>query len=537
MVDPATEVRIVFNGEIYNYRALRRELIEAGETFVSEGDTEVILRGYIRHGQAFFSRLRGMYAFVIDDPRSGEMVALRDPFGMKPLYVAATDSSIIFSSSALACARAMPPSRPDPAAAVSLAVFGCVLEPLSKWRGVAALPRGVAQTWRSEGGRLAVREVEIKPAFPWGQQDVSRLDALEAAVRDTVLAHFTADVPVAIFQSAGLDSTLFSTVARSLGLAPTLLTIGFEEFRGTPMDEVPGAVSTAARLGFQHRIRYITRRAFEALQDDIFEAMDAPTADGMNNALISSFARQEGFKVALSGIGADELFMGYPSFHQLPRLAKLAPLARNPLARTVMDGILQSLARFDPRRSPKTRYLARYIVPFPRSYLLRRSYFAPEELGCVLRPEIVSEGLSGFWAAFEAQCCAASGADETTVRALERDVYMRNVLLKDADWTGMAFGVEIRTPFVDVSFHRAVCDGNDRCGYTKADLRNLIARLDPAFDARPRAKSGFLIPHHAWTSDKGHAENLLKFGSAGPRNWNRRVLARHFGDWVLPVAA
>jgi asparagine synthase (glutamine-hydrolysing) len=537
MVDPESGVRIIFNGEIYNYRALRHTLAQEGVRLETQGDTEVILKGYVRHGPGYFNRLRGMYALVIHDPRDQSLLAVRDPFGIKPLYLAADSCSVLFSSSPAAVAIARGAVQLDPAAAVSLAVLGCVLEPLSKWKNVRALPPGVAHRWTLDGDTLRATTYVLEPAFSWEEEpsgDNASPDRLRAAVTDAVAAHFTADVPVAIFQSAGLDSTLFSTIAKALGLSPVLLTVGFDEFRNTPMDEVGGAAETARRLGFQHRVSYVTRDDFLAFRDPFLRSMESPTADGMNSALVSRFARAEGFKVALSGIGGDEIFAGYPSYQQLPKLARFAPLARNRLGRRAMNLAFRAAAGLDSRRSPKMRHLARHMATFHDSYLLRRCYFAPEELPMVLDRDVIAAGSEAFWTAYEQQTAASTGSDEAAVRVLERDVYMRNVLLKDADWTGMAQGVEIRVPFVDIPLYRSLCDRQDRCPYRKADLRRLIGILDPDYETAPRAKSGFLVPHEAWLSGSAHGgQDLLRFGSAGPRAWNRHVLKAQFGDWAI----
>lgn len=523
---------ITFNGEIYNYAELRRELAQAGVALRTEGDTEVVLQGYAAHGSAFLTRLRGMYAVVLHDARRGQVVALRDPFGIKPLYVARSPNEVIISSSPKAAADASGHACHDPAAAVSTAVMGCVLEPLSLWRGVEALEPGVLHVW--DVNTLAAPErIPVQPAFPWHEGSPGQGDAeLEAALEDTILAHFTADVPVALFQSAGLDSTAFATVASRLGLKPTLLTIGFEEFRGTPFDEIPGAAAVGAGLGLEHRIWRVEREEFLALSKTYFDAMESPTVDGVNSFLASELARREGFKVALSGVGGDELFGGYPSFVQLPRLARLAGVLRRAHAVGILD-LAARAAALDRRRSPKLRYLARYLAPFPRSYLLRRCYFAVEELGSVLDPDVMAEGLPRFWAAFEKQAAACVGEDETAVGMLERDVYMRNMLLKDADWTGMARGVEIRVPFVDIPFFRRVCDPGGRARYRKGDLRTLIGRLGPQLDTTVRPKTGFLIPHHQWMGESGaRPDDLKRFGSAGPRLWTRHVLSHKFPGWT-----
>jgi asparagine synthase (glutamine-hydrolysing) len=534
--EEATGASITFNGEIYNFRALAQELKQEGVELRTHSDTEVILLGYIKHGVDFFRRLRGMYAFAIFDPHQEALIALRDSNGIKPLYWAANSDQVMFSSAPLGLAKCLPSAELDPAAAVSTAILGCVLEPLSKWKGIRAAPPGVLMEWKLGPGGVSETRTPLAPSFGWPSSTPGPdpIDDLQGVIFDSVEAHFTSDVPVAVFQSAGLDSTLISTAAHRLGRRPTLLTLGFSEFKGTSSDEVPLATETAQRLGLEHHVSYVGRDEFSALEADFFETMENPTADGLNTYILADFCKRSGFKVGLSGVGADELFGGYPSFQQLPRLMQVSRYFRSPPAQALLRVALGAASHLVRNISPKIRYGAGYIDSFENAYLLRKAFFLAEELPQVLRPDIIQAGQEGFQAAFALQARDAAGADDATVRTLERDVYLRNMLLKDTDWTGMAHGVEIRTPFVDVPLHRALCDPTDHCRYTKDSLRTLLAKLDPAYDATPRAKKGFMVPHMSWASvDTGASGLEADGGSRGWREWDKRVLRRHFGDWAF----
>lgn len=532
-IDSASGAALTYNGEIYNFRELREALRAAGVEFRTAGDAEVVLRGYLHQGIDFFARLRGMFAFALHDPRSQTVVAMRDPLGIKPLYKGASAESVVFSSSPTAVAEALGDMEPDPAAAVSLAIMGCTLEPLTRWRGVSALEPGVAHVWSRSDHSLVERRVRIDPQFDWtAPSGPGQLDHLDTAFSDSIRAHFTSDVPVAIFQSGGLDSALIATTARRLGFEPTLLTIGFEEFRSGPLDEVAPAAEIAQRLNLPHRVSWVSREAFVELRDRFFTEMESPTADAVNTYLVSALCRREGFKVALSGVGGDELFAGYPAFHQMPKLAPLLAAGRLPLARHAFGAAFRTAAALKPGTSPKLKHAGGYFDSFERLYLLRRAYFAPEEAPSLLDRDVVRAGLERFWSAFEQQAASATGTDAAAVRTLERDVYMRNVLLKDADWAGMAHGVEIRTPFVDVPFQRAVCDPKDRCTFSKDDLRVLLTRAMGEIPAR--RKVGFVVPHHLWSAPAGHAgSDPLTAGSWGPRAWNREVLKRCYPEWAI----
>jgi asparagine synthase (glutamine-hydrolysing) len=528
---------ITFNGEIYNFRALRTELAGRGVEFETESDTEVVLKGYLSDGLAFLGKLRGMYAFVLFDPRSNTVIAMRDHLGIKPLYFSRRADRILFGSSPAAAAVGLDPTL-DPAAAVCLAVIGAVLDPLSPYKEVVQVPPGVAISLRWAGDGLALEARPIEPIFPWaGGKRAGGLGALGAALADAVSAHFTSDVPVAIFQSAGLDSTLLATLAKREGFRPTLLTIGFDEFRGTPLDEVPGAADVARRLQLDHRFTYFSRSQFEDLARQFLKDMPTPTEDGFNTYLAAWLCRKEGFKVALSGVGGDEIFAGYPSFRQLPALNPLGALSRLPGAQWLMGKASESVWRANPRRSPKLKHLAAYLRNWNRRYLFRRACFVPEELDEVLTEDVIREGLPGFWAAFDALSAGPSTQDAAGVRRLEMDIYMRNVLLRDADWVGMAHGVEVRTPFVDLPLLRQLCDRTYQCAYRKDDLRRLAQELDPRMDLSRRIKTGFIVPHNVWSVGDGQPEaDPLTFGSTGARAWNRRVSQHWFGDWATSTA-
>lgn len=519
-VDPQSGAFIAFNGEIYNYRELRADLAARGAEFATSSDTEVLLKGYVLEGIRFFRRLRGMYAFAIFDPRIDEVIAARDPQGLKPLYLHVCDQRIGFGSSPAAAA---PPAalRLDPAAAVSVAVLGAVLEPLSPYLGVSQLMAGTCCRIVLKQGAMSVHYVPVEPAFAWSAERSDGIERLESELSRSVDAHFTADVPVAIFQSAGLGSTIISTLARRLSHEPTLITIGFEALRGSEADKVPGAADVARALGLPHHFVYLSEAALVKARARFLADMPTPTADAFNTYLAAELCRAEGFKVALSGVGGDELFAGYPSFRQLPRLNALGAIAATPPGRAGIRAAIWAAAKLATRRSPKLKHAADYLDDWRRRYLLRRACFVPGELDEVLAPEIIEAGLPRFWMAYHLLSRRTATSDQAGVRALETDVYMRNVLLRDADWAGMAHGVEIRAPLVDVPLYRSLCEPSDRCAYRKDDLRRLANLVSPGLHLARRATTGF-----------GQA---LGCGSGGTteRAWTKGVLQHWFGDWAI----
>ncbi|MDO8287595.1 MAG: asparagine synthase (glutamine-hydrolyzing) [Parvibaculum sp.] len=525
--DEASGAIIVYNGEIYNYRELRRELRESGLQFHSDGDTEVLLAGYLRHGSAFLRRVRGMFVFAIYDPRNDSFILARDENGIKPLYVGAHDGGIFFGSTAGAVASVTLPGG-SPAAAVSLAVLGCVIEPLSPWADVVAVAPGSIVTFkRNDGGLTKMVEMFARPEK--GDMASPSLERLGRSLADSVAAHFVSDVPVGIFQSGGVDSSLLSTLAVEQGARPTLITIGFDEFRGTDFDEVPSASIVAKTLGLEHCAKYYSREECNELLVKYFNDMATPTVDGLNNYLASHFCRTLGLKVALSGCGGDEWTGGYPSYRQIPLASRTLKIADRVGARGAVQLLVRRLGPLIADRYPKARHAAEYLWQVRDLYLLRKSLHLPSELGGLLTHEAIDAGLDEFLGAYEDLVGAPTVADAAEVGRMESAVYLRCMLLKDADWTSMAHGVELRTPFVDTPLWSEVFPARETLRYSKSSMRALLEQRRPELAQIRKKKTGFYVPHRHWN---GPDEAALSW-SEGQRAWCRKVLVAKFPEYAL----
>jgi asparagine synthase (glutamine-hydrolysing) len=494
--------RITFNGEIYNFRELRRELEADGHTFATESDTEVILHLYHRHGAAGFSRLRGMYALALwDEARRGLLLA-RDPFGIKPLYVADDGATVRVASQVKALLAGGRVARtPDAAGHVGFFLFGHVPEPHTLFKGIQALPAGSTLWIGADGSRHRETFFDIPTALSQGDTGADLAEALADSVRH----HLVADVPVGVFLSSGLDSaTLVGLASEAHGTALDTMTLGFHEFEGTANDEVPLAEAVAAAHGTRHRTRWVSGGDFHESVPDLLAAMDQPSIDGINTYFVAREAAGLGLKVVLSGLGGDELFGGYDGFRQIPALVRnlgWAPSFLGKGFRRVSAPLIRRLT------SPKYAGVLEYGTTFGDAYLLRRGLFMPWELPDVLDPELVRDG----WPALAPRLRLAASADAVTgerekVMALEMAWYMRNQLLRDADWAGMAHSLEIRVPLVDATLFRRVA----RLGASKRDMA--AAPRTPLPDAvLNRPKTGFSVPVHDWV------------GGRGMRGWAKKV--------------
>lgn len=506
MHDAETGNVIVFNGEIYNYRHLRSEMEAAGHCFVSNSDTEVLLKLYAAHGPAMLEKLRGMYAFALFDVAHRRLFLARDPFGIKPLYLADDGKSLRFASQVKALlAGGEIDQRADAAGHAGFFLWGYVPEPFTLYRGIRALPAGTSLVIEHDGRRHESRHFDIAErinALEPHSSVRSIADAqaeLSDAMHDAVRHHLVADVPVGAFLSSGLDSCTLAAVASEVGVARlTTLTLGFREFEGTDNDETPLAEIVARQYGTDHRPRWVSRRDFEEAFDQLLAAMDQPSIDGVNTWFVCKAAREAGLKVALSGLGGDELFGGYSEFSTIPKLVRLAAL---PSGIPGLGAVFRHVSAPVVRRftSPKYSGLLEYGGEYAGAYLLRRTLYMPWELEDVLEPAIARAGLEelGTMQALRASI-PRSGGSRLKVGALATAWYMRNQLLRDADWASMAHSLELRTPLVDVPLWETVTRlvlGGHPVG--KRDMAASPALpLPSAILERP--KTGFSIPVRDW---------------------------------------
>ncbi|MBE7183288.1 MAG: asparagine synthase (glutamine-hydrolyzing) [Methylobacterium mesophilicum] len=515
---------IVFNGEIYNHRALRARLEYRGHRFRTRSDTEMLLALFAEHGEACCAMLEGMYAFAVHDRAAGSLFLARDPYGIKPLYYTEEGGIFHFASQARALDEGV---ATDPAALAGFALLGHVPEPQTVFAGVKALDAGHFLWLRESRLEPPRRHSSLVAEFARPQVRAPDLPALyRSALRESVSRHLVSDVPVGIFLSGGVDSGAILGLARDCGARNlAAVTLAFAEFTGTSADEAPAAKRLAEAYGADHRVRMISRAELEADLPAILAAMDQPTVDGINTWFAAKAAREMGLKVVLSGIGGDELFGGYSTFRTVPSTLRMARLG------TAMPGLGVALrgagARLMPgfaQRNPKALSVLELGGSWAGAYLLRRGLFMPHELPALLGCDMARGGLGRLDPLGLIARAMPDGdvAPNLRVAALESGNYLRNQLLRDADWAGMAHGVEIRTPLVDATLlhrlapHLAVLAGPRG----KAFLAEAPSQpVPPSILSRP--KSGFGIPVASWL-DEGATHPRL-----ASRLWARRVL-EHF---------
>jgi len=518
---------VTFNGEIYNYRKLREDLENKGYRFRSTSDTEVLLYLYADRGVDMVQHIRGMYTFAIWDSSKQGLFLARDPFGIKPLYLADDGATLRVASQVKALlAGGHIDTSHEPAGHVGFFLWGHVPEPYTLYRGIRSLPAGTSLWLETGGQRREETFCSIRSEFAQASHHNSELlDSSEVVqeVRDALLQsvrqHLQADVPVGVFLSAGLDSTILaSLVSRLVPQDLNTVTLGFEEYSGTVNDEVPLAEQTAALLGAKHRTIRVRRSDFQEELPRILDAMDQPSIDGVNSYFVSLAAARAGLKVAISGLGGDELFGSYSSFREIPRLVRLCKVFGQ------FPGLGRGLRRVSAPllkhiTSPKYAGLFEYGGSYEGAYLLRRGVFMPWELSGVLDPDMVREG----WAELQTidrlnQTFTDESTNHHKVSALEMSWYMRNQLLRDADWASMAHSLEIRVPFLDLDLLRVVAPLLGRQGSPDKRTVASVAIRDLFDHVLNRGKTGFSVPVQEWMFDGSSA-----VPERGMRGWSRYV--------------
>ena len=508
---------ITFNGEIYNYRELRKTLEAQGHVFRSDSDTEVLLHLYLEKGQAMLQHLRGMFAFALWDARKQAMLLARDAFGIKPLYYTPGQGSLRFASQVKALlAGGQIDTAPEPAGHAGFFLWGSVPAPYTLYRGIRALPAGHCMWVGAQGAAAPEPFCLITDILAQASAQPARgsvgdaLDAIGAAVVESIAAHHIADVPVGMFLSAGIDSALITALSSTHGERPHTITLAFAEYVGTPNDESPLAEKLAAQFGTRHATVMVRKEDFEEQRHQLLNAMDQPSFDGINTWFVAQAAASQGIKVALSGLGGDELFASYPSFKELPRIRNLArPFAGYPgLGSKLRKLTAPLLSRFT---SSKYSSLLEYGGTLGGAYLLRRALYLPWELPQVLDADLAAQGLADLHT--QAQLDATTAhipQDRLAVSALEMSWYMRHMLLVDTDWTSMAQSLEVRVPFLDVPLLRTVAPWlAAHPGLTKHTIAAALApQLPAAIIHKP--KTGFVVPVRDWligdqpaTQDRG----------------------------------
>jgi asparagine synthase (glutamine-hydrolysing) len=539
----ARDVAVVFNGELYNYRELRERLTRLGHGFSTQSDTEVLVHGWEEWGEECLTELRGMFAFAIADFRkhytSGPVLFLaRDPLGIKPLYYTQTGEGFAFASEVGALmASGITAKRISQDALTSFLLFGSVSEPVTMYESVFSLPPGHrVLLYVPDRRRLPRPHPWWDPRRSPAAKDTRRprnfaaaATALRPLLEDCVRAHLIADVPVGLFLSSGLDSSAIAALAAREHAGIQSFTLAFP---GTPFDESALTRIVAERCGTRHTEIPLAGDAIPARLDEALAALDQPTMDGINTYFVSWAARQVGLKVALSGLGGDELFAGYSTFADTPKLARLTGVAQfvPSTLRDAASGVLRSL--FASGRTPDAakKALAAWRNPqrLPHPYFFSRALFPPGEIEKLIDPRfrpsaLAADGytLEPTWLGWLQLAVDEARHQEPVVAVswLEMRTYMASTLLRDTDSVSMARSLEVRVPLLDtplVEFVMALPDSaRQKRGAQKALLVEALGDLLPT-EIRSQKKRTFTLPWEQWL--RGPLKSCMEesFASTAP---------------------
>ncbi|HKG48388.1 MAG TPA: asparagine synthase (glutamine-hydrolyzing) [Pyrinomonadaceae bacterium] len=484
MNDPQTGNWITYNGETYNFEDLRRELDD--DSWFSNTDTEVVLRAYAQWGVDAFHKLRGMFALAIWDHRTQTLLLARDPLGIKPLYYYTDQHKFVFASELRALlASGVVPRKLSAAGIESYLANGSVESPLTIVEGIKQLlPGHCLQVSANE-----LRDVEF--ATPNVTESAGNRDdavvRLRSELEESVRLHLVSDVPLGVFLSGGMDSSaLVALMSRLSDQRPKTFSVVFDE---TAYTEAPFSRAIAERFNTDHsEIRLSEDRMLELLPGAI-GAIDQPTMDGINTYIVSSAVKSEGITVALSGLGGDELFAGYPSFRRALRFSAMSPASKRVLRAASGVG----------------KFALNGSVQRHKFWQLANSEGRPEDVYRISRQLFSTDAVTQLTGR-DSRDHSSNGhrQDSDVVNAISRlelRGYMTNTLLRDTDAMSMAHSLEVRVPFVDVKVVDYVLSLPGKWKLGSAGPKPLLA--DTMSDLLPRElmsrpKMGFTLPFEKW---------------------------------------
>jgi asparagine synthase (glutamine-hydrolysing) len=523
MVDAESGCVITFNGEIYNFMEVRRELQALGAQFRSSSDTEVILKAYSRWGLGVVPRLRGIFAMAIWDPRSRCVHLVRDHLGIKPLYWTRIRHGtlggevVLFASEVRALlASGVVARRLDPAGVASYLSQGFVVGPGTIVEGVQLLPAAailtIAPGRRAQDAGSNSHTLGCYWRPPSSGVERTTEDELRHELSNTVRMQLVSDAPLGIFLSGGIDSSAVAALASEAqpGAIHTF-TIGFDE---AGLDESQYAARVAKAIGSHHKSVTLREEDFLRQLPDALTAIDQPTFDALNTYFVSRAAREAGMTVALAGTGGDELFGGYRSYVELPRMLDAGAWVPWPLGGAIggaYRGVAALYWNLLGQAPPQTRWgkiadVAGAGGDLLRLYQTSYALFTREAQSRLAAARVqVAQRTRDFGLDTEVAVAWRDRIEDCeilhAISLLELSSFVGERLLRDTDAASMAVSLEARVPLLDWALCEKVAGIDPSRRFSplgkKRLLRDLaLQRLDPDIFNRP--KSGFVLPIGEW---------------------------------------
>lgn len=501
---------ISFNGEVYNFERIRSELQHFGHRFCTQSDTEVILAAFEQWGTLSFAKFEGMFAFALWDQQEQQLFLVRDPSGIKPLYYYHNEVGIQFASETKAFQFINATNEVNKNWPVFMLAYGHLPEPITTLNNVKPLPKGFFIQYDLKGKKINLQNFSFYSFSEHENDPAVATEKIAALLRTSVKNHLISDAPIGVFLSGGIDSgILFLLAAEEKKQGLNSLSLYFDE---SGYSEKKYQDILLDKVNCERHQYLLKEDAFLDALPGILRQMDQPSCDGINTWFISKSAREQGLKAVLSGIGADELLGGYPSFKRLP-LALL--LQKAP------DLALRSVSMMKGRKLSRLSYLQ--LEGVTGLYLFLRGQFAPGDIARQLGA--TEKEVWNILAGNPVLPCVNGLSKGNQASWMETNLYMQNQLLRDADVMSMAHGIEIRVPFLDAAF-QSYCnhlsatikyDGN----LPKSLLINAFNKeLPEAVWNRP--KMGFSFPFREWFAGSDYVKDSMKaVGVMGQKNYDQ----------------
>lgn len=515
MADAEGMLQLIFNGEIYNFQELKKELQGLGYTFKTKTDTEVILKAFIQWGRQCFERFNGMFSIALWDKRNNELILARDHAGIKPLYYSLTNNKLIFASEIRAFKVYDPTWIENPDWKVCLLSFGHIPEPVTTLQNVQPLARGTCAVIK-----LPSLQIEHHRFSNFIFTDTitdlpTAVDIVKQNLEKAVQRHLISDAPIGLFLSGGIDSSLLTLIAHKyIGKNLKTLSIIFED---ASVNEQPFQKIIIDKTEAHHQSFLVTEKDFATALPDILEAMDQPSIDGINSYFISKYARQYGLTAVLSGLGADELFGGYNSFNHASRASNIQKLP------SFIPGLAE---HFSNQKFKKAVFLKR--KDHVGEYLFNRGFYSPRQVAGFL--SISEKEVQGVLSNVSIDALDKKTDHRNRVSHIETNLYMQNQLLKDTDYMSMWHSLEVRVPFLDKELMQAVYSIAPSIKYDpKIGKHLLIKAFDDLLPKEiwQRKKQGFTFPFNKWMKNiqshdrKDNYRKIRDSFKKGKLHWGR----------------
>jgi len=493
-----TRYHITYNGELYNFEVLKEELIKLGHHFKTHTDTEVIEAAFAQWNTQSFAKFRGMFAFALWDDKEKELYLVRDPAGMKPLYYSTVSGTLTFASEIRAFKAVPYLQKSNTNWPVYLMAYGHIPEPVCTLANVKPLHKGCFLKYNVNQVTCSLQSFAHYSYTNQLQKNDNPYELIEEATEQAVHRHLIADAPIGVFLSGGLDSGIIATLASKFK-HNNLKTLSIY-FKEPAFSEKKHQDVLIQKLNCLHGQYLLKEEEFHDCFPTILQSMDMPGCDGINTWFISKYAAAQGLKAVLSGIGADELFGGYPSFNRMKATSLLQNMP------TLATKINQ---RSNIKQLNRLAYLRMHGIK--GIYLFLRGHFTPYEIAKQL-----GAGEKEIWTLLdELPICTNVNrlSEKNQASWMEFNLYMQNQLLRDADVMSMAHGVEIRLPFLDDNLIRIALKINSPVKYKgalpKQFLINIFKKSLPE-TIWNRPKMGFSFPFAQWLGNNIYVKELMQ---------------------------